>query len=202
MGAHLLASCLSLQAADGGKVDEPLVDVAKVCPNVRIELRYATNNNVTRLPLYPEKARCMLRASVAERLRRAHAWLRPYGTGIKIWDAYRPAWAQRILWNAAPHAQFVGDPGRGGSLHTWGVAIDATLVDALGRELKMPSGFDDFSRAAARSYAGSDEAVARNLRLLQSAMSAAGFMVMRDEWWHFVASDYRAFGPADLPLVP
>lgn len=193
-----------VQAETGGekKSSELLVDVAKACPGVRIDLRYATSDNATQRPIYPGGARCMLRASVAQRLRRAQAWLRPYGVSIKVWDAYRPAWAQRILWQLAPKRDFVADPARGGSLHTWGVAVDVTLVARLGSELKMPTGFDDFSSAAARSYSGNDPIIARNLRLLQSAMSSAGFMVMRDEWWHFVASDYRDFGPIEMPLAP
>ena len=48
-----------------------------------------------------------------------------------------------------------------------------------------------------RRYSGADPAISRNLRLLQSAMSDAGFLAMRDEWWHFVARDYREFGPID-----
>jgi D-alanyl-D-alanine dipeptidase len=182
--------------------EEPLVDVARAGRGIRIELRYATRDNITREPLYPQSARCLLRASVVERLRRAQMSLKRAGAGLKIWDAYRPPWAQRILWNRAPHPQFVGDPARGGSLHTWGVAVDVTLVDALGRELKMPSAFDDFSQAAARRYSGKDEAVSRNLRLLQNAMTSAGFLVMRDDWWHFVAADYREFAPVDAPLAP
>jgi D-alanyl-D-alanine dipeptidase len=187
----------TLHADDARKRDEPLVDLARLSPSIRIELRYATHRNLTQRPIYPENARCMLRASVAERLRRAQTALHRHGVGLKIWDAYRPAWAQRILWNAAAHPQFVGDPARGGSLHIWGVAVDVTLVDRLGRELKMPTGFDDFSPAAARRYSGTDPAIARNLRLLQAAMSDAGFLAMRDEWWLFVAGDYREFGPID-----
>jgi D-alanyl-D-alanine dipeptidase len=121
---------------------------------------------------------------------------------LKIWDAYRPAWAQRVLWQLAPNPEFVGNPARGGSLHMWGVAVDVTLVDRQRRDLRMPSDFDDFSPAAARVYRGNDPVVARNLEMLQKAMSAAGFMVMRDEWWHFAVKDYRDFGPVEAPLTP
>ena len=200
--AALILSVPLLGAAIAGRSEEPLVDVAKACPGIVIEMRYATRDNALGHAIYPVDARCLVRASVAERLRAAQTLLRTCGAGLKIWDAYRPGWAQRTFWQLAPNPKFVGNPERGGSLHTWGVAVDVTLVDHLKRELRMPSEFDDFSPAAARAYRGSDKIVARNLDVLQRAMTVAGFMVMRDEWWHFVARDYREFAPVDVSLTP
>jgi len=80
--------------------------------------------------------------------------------------------------------------------------VDATLSDAKGRDLKMPSDFDVFTRAAATYYKGNNPEVARNVRWLQRAMSRAGFMVVHDEWWHFVARDYPSFGPLNHSLTP
>lgn len=181
---------------------EPMVDVAQVCPSIVIELRYATARNVTGKPIYPPNARCLLRRSVAERLKKAQTELRTRKLGLKIWDAYRPAWAQRILWEAVRNPEYVGEPARGGSLHTFGAGVDVTLVDAKGREMRMPTDFDDFSPAAGRIYRGKDQVVAANLRTLQGAMSRAGFWVLRDEWWHFVSEDVKSFGPVDITLVP
>ena len=200
-GTFILSTLLSYRAI-ASPTEEPLVDIAKVCPGIVIEMRYATRSNALGHAIYPVDARCLVRASVGQRLRTAQTFLRTQGAGLKIWDAYRPGWAQRTLWQLAPNPEFVGNPERGGSLHTWGVAVDVTLVDHLKRELKMPSEFDDFSPAAARTYRGSDKLVARNLDMLQRAMTVAGFMVMRDEWWHFVARDYREFAPVDVSLTP
>lgn len=181
-----------------------MVDLAVVCPDVLIELRYATPRNITGAPIYPAQARALLRRSVAERIRRANDLLLVQGYRLKIWDAYRPPSAQERLWEARPNPEFVGDPARGGSLHTWGVAVDVTLVDLRGREQRMPTGFDEFTPAAARRYSGGDPVIAANLRRLQQAMVAAGFLAMRDEWWHFVAKDFRDFGPVTPPaaLIP
>lgn len=201
-GATFILSVPLLCAAMAGRGEEPLVDVAKVCPGIVIEMRYATRNNALGHAIYPPDARCLVRASVAERLRRAQTLLGTQGAALKIWDAYRPGWAQRTFWQLAPSPAFVANPERGGSLHTWGVAVDVTLVDHLKREMRMPSEFDDFSPAAARAYRGIDKIVARNLEILQRAMTVAGFMVMRDEWWHFVARDYREFAPVEAPLAP
>ncbi len=185
----------------GRRRDEPMVDVAKEIPSIVIELRYATARNVTGQPIYPATARCLVRRSVAERLKKVQAELQPLNVRLKIWDAYRPAWAQQILWDAIRNPEYVGEPARGGSLHAYGAGVDATLVDARGRELAMPTDFDDFTPAASRTYRGKDPVIAANLRTLQRAMSRAGFWVLRDEWWHFVSEDVKDFAPVDLPLL-
>ena len=182
--------------------DEPMVEVTAVCPSIIVELRYATARNVTGKAIYPPNARCLVRQSVAERLKKAQEELQTKGVGLKIWDAYRPAWAQQILWNAIRNPEYVGEPARGGSLHTFGVGVDVTLVDAKGREMPMPTDFDAFSPAAKRVYSGKDPAIETNLLTLQKAMTRAGFWTLRDEWWHFVAEDVKNFGPINVPLVP
>jgi D-alanyl-D-alanine dipeptidase len=179
--------------------EEPLVDIRTACPGVLVELRYETARNAAGHAIYPVNARCLLRKSVAARLLAAHRLLAADGLRLKVWDAYRPPSAQAALWAARPNPDFVADPAKGGSLHGWGVAVDVTLVDRLGRELKMPTHFDEIGPAAARRYRGTDPGVARNLRLLQQAMAKAGFLAMRDEWWHFAAADYQRFGPVEPP---
>ena len=202
----LLASAAAAppkSAAAHGKA-EPLVDLAGFAPSVLVELRYATPHNLAGRAIYPPGARCLVRASVAERLVVAQAWLRahaPAGTQLKIWDGYRPAWAHRLLWHRLPNKEYLRDPRLGGSLHTWGVCVDATLCDAAGRDLAMPTDFDVLTPAAGTFYAGGDGAVRRHLRWLQLAMREAGFLVVRDEWWHFVARDFAAYGPADIALA-
>ena len=202
----LLASAAAEQpkVVAGSRRDEPFVELARLTPPIAVELRYATARNLVKRPIYPSGARCLVRASVAERLVVAQAWLRrnaDAGTQLKIWDGYRPAWAHRILWSRLPNKEYLRDPKLGGSLHTWGVCADATLCDARGRELRMPSNFDEFTPAARTHYDGRDKDVRRHLRWLQQAMSAGGFLVVQDEWWHFVARDFEAFGPGDIPLA-
>jgi D-alanyl-D-alanine dipeptidase len=188
----------------GSRAREPMVDVAKAVPQVVIELRYATDRNLAKSAIYPKNARCFVRQGVAERLIKARQWLNansPKGTHLKIWDAWRPGWAQEQLWKVMPNKEFVADPHRGHSLHTWGVAVDVTLCDADGRDLRMPTDFDVMSPNARTYYTGSDPEIKRNLRWLQSAMTIGGFQVLQDEWWHFVARDWKAYGPADLSLT-
>jgi D-alanyl-D-alanine dipeptidase len=180
-----------------------MVDVAVAAPRIVVELRYATDRNLTRTAIYPQGARCYVRQSVADRLNQAQDWLErkaPKGTRLKIWDGWRPGWAQERLWNVFPDREYVAHP-RNGSLHTWGVAVDVTLVDAGGNDLRMPTDFDVLTLAARTRYSGTDKEIHRNLELLQRAMSVAGFQVLHDEWWHFVARDWQAFAPTNLSLT-
>lgn len=179
---------------------EAMVDVAKVCPGICIEMRYATDRNVAKKVVYPPGARALVRKSVAKRLRQVQDELHKVGLGLKIWDAYRPAWAQDVLWKAAPDPEHLASPARGGSYHTWGTSVDVTLVDLGGREQKMASDFDDFSLAAKSAYVGNDSGIAARMRVLRTAMLNAGFNGIRDEWWHFTAQDAYLFAPVDMGL--
>ena len=96
-------------------------------------------------------------------------FLRRYQYGLKIWDAYRPVAVQAKLWQASHNSDYVANPEIGvGSLHSWGVAVDATLVDSWNRAVRMPRDFDDFTPAAMLPYMGSSSEVRRNVRLLRS----------------------------------
>jgi D-alanyl-D-alanine dipeptidase len=182
--------------------NEPMVNLARGCPAIRIGLRYASERNLTGKPIYPPNALCFVRQSVALRLQRAQDELHAKGFGLKIWDAYRPDWAQKILWQAVPNPDFLQPPGQAPSMHTHGVAVDVTLVTLDGRELQMPSDFDDFTPAAGMFYKGGDAVIARHLRILQTAMGHAGFLGMHTEWWHFVARDFENSKPVDLDIRP
>ena len=105
------------------------------------------------------------------------------------------------LWRAIQNPEVIGDPAKGGSFHARGVSVDVTLVDQYERELRMPTDFDEFSVSASSRYRGSDPTIARNLKLLQDAMESAGFVKMRDEWWHFTARDAGAFSPVEMSLI-
>jgi len=189
----LLATALPpLDAHAGG----PLVDVRSVDPTIIVELRYAGRNNLVGYPLYPQGTCAVSRPEVASGLATAQAFLRRYQFGLKVWDAYRPAAVQQKLWQAIHNSDYVADPGIGvGSLHSWGVAIDATLVDTWNRPVRMPSDFDDLTPAAMWRYVGPHSDVRAHVRLLQMAMHNAGFWGMRTEWWHFTIANWQKYLP-------
>jgi D-alanyl-D-alanine dipeptidase len=190
----LLLFCAATAVAEP-KYDN-LVDIKSVDPTILVDLRYASPHNLTGRALYPPGLPALVRPTTAARLAQAQKILRARGYGLKLWDAYRPMAAQMELWQRTHDGTFVADPLDGnGSLHTWGVAVDATLVDAAGRDVAMPSGFDEFTPAAKLHYNGPDPAVKWHLKILVHAMKLAGFYGMRSEWWHFVDVDWKKFAP-------
>jgi zinc D-Ala-D-Ala dipeptidase len=163
-----------------------LVDLLAVDATLRLDIRYATARNFLGRPVYPE-ARAFLRPPVAEALKGANTALRAQGFGLLVFDAYRPRSVTRIFWEELPKEKrrFVANPARG-SMHNRGCAVDVSLYDlATGREVEMPSAYDETTARAAPTYpGGSPEARARR-DLLRSALEARGFRVNRGEWWHF-----------------
>ena len=178
--------------------DGPLVDIQSVNPTIVVELRYAGNNNLVKHPLYPQGTRALARPEVVAALTKAQTTLRHYQYGLKIWDAYRPAAVQTKLWQASRNSDYVANPEVGvGSLHSWGIAVDATLVDSWNRPVSMPSDFDDFTPAAMWRYTGRSFEVLGHVRLLQWAMHRAGFWGMRTEWWHFTIAYWQKYLPEE-----
>src|SRR5215472_12393213 len=150
----LLASSRILMPVNAN-AEPPLVDIQSVDATIVVELRYAGNNNVFKHPLYPQGTRALARPEVAAALTKAQTLLRRYQYRLKIWDAYRPVTAQTKLWQALRNSDYVANPEVGaGSLHSWGIAVDATLVDSWNRPVRMPSDFDDFTPAAMWRYGG------------------------------------------------
>lgn len=198
----VLAQPAPLRAAPAN-AEPQLVAIGSLDPTIKIELRYATSRNLAGRPLYPANMPALVRPHVGRQLVKAQAILRKRGYGLKIWDAYRPRSAQEQLWRLSPNPDYLADPSNGGSLHTWGVAVDATIVDSRGRELEMPTDFDVFTPAAMLYYQGNNATVRSNVRTLQNAMARAGFYGMRTEWWHFVTKEWQAFGPIpEVVIIP
>jgi len=182
--------------------ESEFVDIRSVDKTIVIDLRYAGSNNVAHHPLYPPDTPALIRAGVAQRLVVAQEYLRKKGYSLKIWDAYRTRAAQEKLWQVTKNRSFVADPKEGrGSMHIRGVAVDATLVDSAGNDVRMPTDFDVFTPAALLEFAGRDPVVGGNLKLLQKAMAHGGFYGLRTEWWHFCAPDWKKYDPVpDLKL--
>jgi D-alanyl-D-alanine dipeptidase len=178
----------------------PLVNIKSVDPTIVIELRYASPNNFTGQALYLPGTPALVHPEVAQRLAAAQTFLKHHKYGLKIWDAYRPRSVQAQLWKAAHNNDYyVADPATGaGSLHTWGIAVDATLVDIRNRPVTMPTDYDNFTSAAMWIYRGTDFAVWSHLHLLQRAMGHAGFDGLRTEWWHFTITNWQRYLPEEV----
>ncbi len=167
-----------------------LVDVRAEIPDVAIDLRYATPNNVAGHAIYPQRMPCLLRIETAEKLKKAQTVLRAQGYGLRIWDAYRPPEVQETLHKHGGSTGMFLSPKTGWSRHCGGIAIDLTLVDSHGREQRMPTYFDQDFAHASHHYVGNDPTIKKNLNILKTAMKQAGFTQLESEWWHFDDADF------------
>lgn len=175
------------------------------------DLRYAGTDNFAGRVLYRGLDCAWLRREAAAGLEAAAAWLdqaRP-GFRLLVLDALRPQRVQQSIWAdvAGTLAQaYFADPARG-SIHTFGMAVDVTLLDGRGRERDMGSGYDEMSL---RSHPELD---AEHLALgalsaaqvaergwLRAAMARGGFRTIATEWWHFDFGDREAVR-RELPRV-
>jgi D-alanyl-D-alanine dipeptidase len=176
-----------------------LVELVKLEPALRLDIRYATSNNFLGRPVYAE-ARAFLQRPAARALVRAARRLRRKGYGLVIFDGYRPWSVTKIFWDATPEEKraFVADP-RKGSRHNRGCAVDLTLFDLkTGQPVRMPTDYDDFSERAHPDYQGGTIEERRNRDLLRAAMEAEGFTVYENEWWHFDYRDWKRYAILNL----
>jgi len=179
--------------------EKQLVDVERVVPNVVIDVRYATANNFMHTPLYPI-ARVFLRRPAALALADVQRALAPDGLGLKIFDGYRPYSITERMWEPIRNPDFVADPAQG-SRHNRGAAVDLTLIDLrTGREIAMPTPYDDFTPRARQDYNDLPPDVIANRAKLREAMTRHGFDPLPTEWWHFDFRGWKRFELMDIPL--
>lgn len=178
-----------------------LVELVKLDPTIKLDVRYASSNNFLGTPVYTQ-ARAFLQRPAAEAVARASQKLRAMGYSLIIHDGYRPWYVTRIFWDATPDKQkiFVADPAEG-SKHNRGCAVDLSLYDLkTGAEVVMPSGYDEMTERAYADYAGGTEEERERRSLLRSAMTEQGFLVNPTEWWHFDYKDWRQYGIGNVPF--
>jgi len=167
---------------------------------IGVDLRYATPDNFVGRDLYSPLDCAWLHVDAAAALERAVAWLaeRKPGYSFLVLDALRPHRVQEQLWAALQGTEllmYLADPAKG-SIHSFGMALDITILDPSGAELDMGTGFDDLTE---RSHPALErellargeltEAQIANRQLLRDAMSGAGFVGINSEWWHFDCGD-------------
>ena len=167
---------------------------------IAVDLRYATPDNFVGRDLYSPIDCAWLHRDAAVALEKAVAWLaeRRPDHYLLVLDALRPQRVQQQLWDALQGTELLGyiaEPSRG-SIHSFGMALDITIVGPDGQELDMGTGFDDLSE---RSHPALElvmlergeitEQQVDNRRLLREAMFRAGFFGINSEWWHFDCGD-------------
>jgi D-alanyl-D-alanine dipeptidase len=208
---HLLCSIVFLSLLGGCSTPEPvrtadspaarrLVRLDLIDPGLRFDIRYATGNNFTSRRLYPVAAAWMV-ADAAQALSRVQRDLEAQGLGLKVFDAYRPYHVQQRMWDLIRDERYVSNPAKNAGRHTRGTAVDVTLVNRQGREMTMPTGFDDFSERAHRNAVGISPGARRNSQILEAAMVRHGFEPYPYEWWHFDFRGWERYPPMDVGLA-
>jgi|GEM_PF-1079800 len=164
--------------------DHQLVFITDWIPTAYIDIRYASEDNFLGQKVYDFELP-QLRYGTVRKLMEAQKRLEEKGFRLKIWDGYRPTSAQHRLWEIMPDARYVSDPSKGYSGHTRGNTVDLTIVTMDGREVIMPTDYDDFTAAADRDYSDVSELAAENALMLEKIMTECGFRGYSKEWWHY-----------------
>ncbi|HJT66150.1 MAG TPA: M15 family metallopeptidase [Pyrinomonadaceae bacterium] len=194
--AELLKEALAAQPpAEGGNFRQPeLVELIKLDPTIRLDVRYATTNNLFGSVFYAEP-RAFMQRPAAEALIRVSQKLKPLGYGLLVHDAYRPWYVTKVFWDATPNDKkiFVADPAKG-SRHNRGCAVDLTLYDLKTKKpIEMVSTYDETTDRAYPDYPGGTSLQRWHRDLLRGAMEAEGFKVYEAEWWHFDYKDWQQY---------
>lgn len=181
------------------------VDLSVRVPGIVIEPRYAGAMNFIGKPVDGYEAeRCLATEQTAAALVKVQRDLKPYGLGLKVFDAYRPQravnhfvrWAKdkddtatkaRYYPNVAKKDLIPEDYIAPKSGHTRGSAVDLTIVDlqAPHEELDMGSGFDHFGPLSHSANPKVSQTQRANRLLLRTVMERHGFGHYAKEWWHF-----------------
>lgn len=193
------------------ELPESFVYIEEVIPNIRTDLRYATDRNFLgrRVDGYVA-SRCILTRQAAEALNRVQADLNRFGLGLKVFDAYRPQravddfvrWAKdpedtKMQGEYYPKVQkkdlfkegYIAEK----SSHSRGSTVDLTIVfldkHAAESELDMGTPFDFFGPESWPDSPLVSPVHRAHRMLLQVLMQKHGFEPYAKEWWHFTLKD-------------
>ena len=202
-----LVAATSAAASMPGQLPKDFVYCETVVPGIRTELRYATAHNFVgeKIEGY-RQPRCILTRQAATALGKVQEELRPFGLGLKVFDAYRPQravdhfvrWA-RDLDDTRMKAEFYPAVAKNDlfkeeyiaarSGHSRGSTVDLTMVSlagkSVGSELDMGTGFDFFGTESWPDNPSMTAQQRANRLLLQALMEKCGFRPYAREWWHF-----------------
>lgn len=172
-------------------------------PGIAVDIRYAGTDNFSGRCLYANLDCAWLRRPATQGLLKASQWLAAHRPGYRllVLDALRPQRVQEAIWADVQHtpmAAYFAEPVRG-SIHSFGMAVDVTLLDPQGRECDMGTGYDEMTalshpsletRHLGLGLLHADQLLHRGL--LYAAMAEGGFMGISTEWWHFDHGDRDA----------
>lgn len=163
--------------------DTTFVNLKDYSSDFVYDMKYATEDNFLKAKVY-DCAECYLRYKTVQALIKANEIFMEKGLRIKLFDCYRPLDIQKRMWTIVSNPEYVADPAKG-SIHNRGGAVDITLVNKRGKELKMGTSFDFFGPEAGHNYEDLSQKVKDNRALLKKIMTENGFNSFDSEWWHY-----------------
>lgn len=205
----LFFSAVSSNAANAA-LPEGFVYLDDVVPQLQVELRYASSHNFVgdKIDGY-QSQRPIITRQAALALKKVQEELRPFGLGLKVFDAYRPQrsvdhfvrWAKdlkdiRMKSEFYPFVNkehlFRDDYIAYKSGHSRGSTIDLTIVALGGKdamELPMGTAFDFFGPESWPEHHSIQPEQRAHRLLLQTIMKKHGFKPYPKEWWHFTLAN-------------
>ena len=162
-----------------------LVNLKSVAPSISLDLKYGTKANFAKRILY-NHPKAYLRLPAAQALKEANDEFSDSGYVLKIFDAYRPYSVTKKMWELVRDHRYVANSAKG-SGHNRGTSVDLTILEkSNGKEVTMPTPFDDFTEKASHSYMNLSPEIIVNRALLKRLMRKHGFTALPTEWWHYL----------------
>ena len=198
-GVHFIKTIEAYRETTANDSLKKMTNLQELIPNIILDLRYATKNNFMGRRMYPKKINySFLRSPAAQALAHVQKELNTMGYGLKVFDAYRPYSVTEKFWELVHDDRYVADPKKG-SGHNRGIAVDLTIVELNTKhELKMPTGFDNFTDSAHHDFMNLPNDVLKNRELLKKTMEKYGFVAFATEWWHYSLPNPEKFEVLDL----
>lgn len=187
---------------------KPFVDLTDRIPDLLLDIRYFGSANFIGTPVDGYGApRAWLTEPAAEALARVQRRLQLFDLSLKLFDAYRPQravdhfirWCEtpcdpelRALYYPSLNKDDLFAEGylKRRSTHSRGSTVDLTIAASDGSfELDMGTRFDFFGPESWLDCDSIPTQARANRLLLQSVMTAEGFIPFHHEWWHFTLRD-------------
>lgn len=190
-----------------------LVNVKDYAPDIVVQLAYASSRNILRAQLYNGFNEAYLQRDAAIKLALAQRIIKSISSDLSltVHDAARPQRIQQRCWELARarRLQHLFTPPAEISMHTYGVAVDVSLVSRsahtgldMGALPDAPGALAAPKRERDMLQSGrlSEQQYANRL-LLRRAMQAAGFTTISNEWWHFEACSRKVARAKYRPII-
>lgn len=177
-------------------IKNDLINIQEVDPSIKVDLVFASENNIAGINFYGELSKCYLHREFAFKLQLAHDHLKEQFPEYRflVIDGTRPKRVSKMLWHHfkdTPEQNYVANP-EPGSAHNFGAAVDLTILNEQGTQLDMGCPIHHLGELAEpkrEDYFLSQGILTSkhlsNRLLLRNVMEEAGFYSVSIEWWHF-----------------